>query len=592
MSEDKGARLSPLQQIRQFIQNEQVILSSLAVIIGAAAGLAAMAFRHFIDLVQMFFYGFQGEKISVGIAGLPWWHIVLVPVIGGGIVGLFIRYFLPDGKPQGVPHVIEATALKGGRMSLKIGVRAAIASAFSIGVGASVGREGPVVHLGASIGAWLSKRLHLGYSLFRTLLGCGVAAAIATSFNAPIAGVFFALEVVVGHYALSAFAPIVIASVVGTIISRIYYGDFPAFILPKAMSLSSFWEFPAFALLGIISALAAIAFMWSVIFAEDTFKKLNIPFWGKPMIGGLALGVMALVFPQVLGVGYEATDAALSELYPLWLLLALIVVKTIATAISLGSGFSGGVFSPSIFLGAMVGGAYGIIATSLFPELSSGTGAYTVIGMGAVAGAVLGAPVSTILMIFELTNDYALTIAVMIATSLSSVITQQVHGRSFFMWQLERRGVEIRGGREASLMRSITISHMVHCEVSTVDTSADLSHVREEIRKNRLGQVFVIDEDERLKGSITFIELADGLDLQEEKGVALTALDIARTKAVQLEEDSNIEQALQAHGASGEVYIPVIDEEGILKGVLHEHDVALAYKKAMEQARAEERGDM
>ncbi len=594
MSSEDGQRLSFIKQVRQFVRNEQVILSALAVVIGGASGFAAVGFRHFIDLVQGLFYGFQGEKITEGFAHLPWWQILLVPVVGGGLVGLFIHYFLPDGKPQGVPHVIEATALKGGRMSLKTGLRAAIASAFSIGVGASVGREGPVVHLGASIGAWLSKRLHLGYSLFRTLLGCGVAAAIATSFNAPIAGVFFALEVVVGHYALSAFAPIVIASVVGTIISRIYYGDFPAFILPNAMSLSSFWEFPAFALLGIISALAAIAFMWAVIFTEDSFQKLKVPYWVKPMIGGLALGVMALVFPQVIGVGYEATDAALSELYPLWLLLALIVVKTLATAISLGSGFSGGVFSPSLFIGAMVGGAYGVIASSIFPELSSGTGAYTVIGMGAVAGAVLGAPISTILMIFELTNDYALTIAVMIATSLSTVITQQVHGKSFFMWQLERRGVEIRGGREASLMRTMKIGDMVIRNVATIAPDAALALVRCEIRKTKLGQLFVVDENRRFKGSISYMELADGLDLQEERGEEITAIEIARTKAVQLDEDANIEQALQAHGASGEVYIPVVNnsEDCVLIGVIHEHDVALAYKKAMEQARAEERGEI
>ncbi|MCZ4279272.1 chloride channel protein [Kiloniella laminariae] len=593
MSEKRAPRLPLIHQVRLFVRNEQVVLSVLAIVIGAAAGLAAVGFRHFIDMVQLFFYGFSGPNVSEGLMDLPWWHIVLVPVIGGGIVGVFIRYFLPDGKPQGVQHVIEGVALKGGRMSFRTGIRAAVASAFSIGVGASVGREGPVVHLGASLGSWISKRLSLGYILSRTLLGCGVAAAVASSFNAPIAGVFFALEVVVGHYALSAFAPIVIASVVGTIISRIYYGDFPAFILPKAMALGSFWEFPAFALLGVVSAIAAIAFMRSVIFAEDKIGQLKLPFWLQPMAGGLVLGLMALVFPQIIGVGYEATDAAISELYPLWLLLALIVVKTAATAISFGSGFSGGVFSPSLFIGAMVGGAYGIIATSFFPELSSGYGAYTLIGMGAVAGAVLGAPISTILMIFELTNDYALTIAVMIATSLATVITQQVHGRSFFMWQLERRGIEIRGGREASLMRGVTVADMVQQDITTIAPDAALSMVRQELRRTKLGQVFVVDEKGSLKGSISFIELAEGLEQQEESGEAATALGIARRKPVFLVENANLEQALQLHGASGEVYVPVVNnaEDCVLKGVLHEHDVALAYKKALEQARAEERGE-
>ena len=259
----------------------------------------------------------------------------------------------------------------------------ALASALSIGVGASVGREGPVVHLGASLGSWVAKRLHLGRVLARTLLGCGVAAAVAASFNAPIAGSFFALEVVVGHYALSAFAPIVIASVTGTLISRARYGDYPAFILPDDWIIASFWEFPGFALLGLVSAAAAIVFMWSIMFTEDTVERLPLPKWSRPAFAGLLVGLIALAFPEVLGVGYEATDKALSDLYPLWFLVALIVAKTAATAISLGGGFAGGVFSPSLYVGAMVGGAYGIIATQAFPELSSGHGAYTIIGMGA-----------------------------------------------------------------------------------------------------------------------------------------------------------------------------------------------------------------
>ncbi len=401
----------------RFGRNDQVVLSILSVVIGAAAGGAAIAFRDAIGGIQWLVYGFSSEKVASLAAELPWWQLLLVPAAGGLVIGFFIRRALPGGRPQGVAQVIEASALHDARMSLTSGIRAALASAASIGVGASVGREGPVVHLGASLGSWAAKRLHLGRVLARTLLGCGVAAGVAASFNAPIAGSFFALEVVVGHYALSAFAPIVIASVTGTLISRARYGDFPAFILPENWTIVSFWEFPAFAILGLVSALAAILFMWSIMFTEDTAAKLPIPPWLRPALAGLLVGAIALVFPQVLGVGYEATDAALSDSYALWLLLALIVAKTAATAICLGGGFSGGVFSPSLFIGAMVGGAYGVIATQAFPELSSGHGAYTIIGMGAVAGAVLGAPISTTLIVFELTGDWQTGLAVMAAVS-------------------------------------------------------------------------------------------------------------------------------------------------------------------------------
>ncbi|MDX1400746.1 MAG: chloride channel protein, partial [Kiloniellales bacterium] len=250
---------------KRVVTNQHTLLSLLAVSLGAGAGAAAVAFRHLIDLVQQLGFGFSGEQVASGVQALAWWQVLLVPTSGGLLIGLFIYHFMPGHRPQGVAQVIEASALKGGRMPFWVGVKSAIASAASIGVGASVGREGPIVHLGATMGSSIAQRLRLGRALTRTLLGCGVAAAVAASFNAPVAGTFFALEVVVGHYALSAFAPIVIASVTGTIVSRAFYGDFPAFILPQNWQIASNWEFPAFALLGVVCAVAAILFMGSIM---------------------------------------------------------------------------------------------------------------------------------------------------------------------------------------------------------------------------------------------------------------------------------------------------------------------------------------
>jgi CIC family chloride channel protein len=247
--------------LRRFRRNDQLVLGLLSTIVGAIGGLAAIAFRTVIDTIQFFGFGSAPDQIASAAASLEWWHVLAVPTFGGLLVGLFVHRFMPEGRPQGVAHVIEAAALRGGQMSLMVGVRAALVSAASIGFGASVGREGPVVHLGASLASWTAQALHLDRSRTRTLLGCGVAAAVAASFNAPIAGVFFALEVVVGHYALSAFAPIVIAGVFGTLISRMHYGDFPAFVLPQAHSIGTVWEFPAFMILGLVSALAAVLFM-------------------------------------------------------------------------------------------------------------------------------------------------------------------------------------------------------------------------------------------------------------------------------------------------------------------------------------------
>jgi CIC family chloride channel protein len=376
-------------------------------------------------------------------------------------------------------------------------------------------------------------------------------------------------------------------------VSRMHYGDFPAFILPEIPSVASFWEFPAFALLGCVAAMIAIMFMRLIFLTEDLLDKTAVPRWARPALGGLALGAIALAFPQVLGVGYEATDAALSGLYPLWLLIALVVLKTAATGISLGCGFGGGVFSPSLFIGAMLGGAYGIIATQAFPELSSGHGAYTIIGMGAVAGAVLGAPISTILMVFELTNDYAITIAVMIATSIASIITHQYQGHSFFTWQLARRGLALKGGQDVGLLSEIKARDVMSLTYDTVALETPLATVRRRLQKAPWGELFVTDPDGCLSGVIAFSDLQEAAFDTSHDG-EWTARNVARLRPTVLAADDDLDTALRAHGASGEVNLPVVDsrETRHLIGVAREPEVALAYQRALNQARAEEHGEV
>jgi CIC family chloride channel protein len=593
MAQGDNSSIGLLGSLRRLTRNVQVVLSLLAVGIGLTAGLAAIGFRYAIDFVQQLGFGFGGEQVAALAGALPAWRLLLVPLLGGLVVGLFVHFFMPGRRPQGVAHVIEANALRGGRMSLTDGIKAAVVSAVSIGSGASVGREGPVVHLGASLGSWASRRLHLGRTSSRTLLGCGVAAAVAASFNAPIAGTFFALEVVVGHYALTAFAPIVIAAVLGTMVSRMHYGDFPAFILPDAPSITSFWEFPAFAILGCVAAVVAIVFMRMTFLTEDLLDKTPVPRWARPALGGLAIGAIAIAFPQVLGVGYEATDAALSERYLLPLLIALIVLKMAATAISLGCGFGGGVFSPSLFIGAMLGGAYGIIATEAFPHLSSGHGAYTIIGMGAVAGAVLGAPISTILMVFELTNDYAITIAVMIATSISSIITHQYQGQSYFTWQLDRRGLALKGGQDVGLLSAIKARDVMNLTYETVALETPIATVRLRLQNAPWGELFVTDPDGLLRGVITFSDMHEAA-FDTSHDAEWTARDVARSRPTVLAATDDLDAALRAHGASGEVNLPVVDNRENLRliGVAREPEVALAYHRALDQARAEEHGEV
>lgn len=573
------------------LRHRHLVLLVLGLVTGLIGAAAAVAFRDAIGLVQWLALGFSSERVAGLAAAQPWWRVMLAPALGGLLVGLFIYWFMPGRRPQGVPQVMEATAFHGGRMDIRAGLGAALASVTALGTGASVGREGPVVHLGAALSSWLAQRLHLSRGLTVTLLGCGVASAIAASFNAPIAGVFFALEVVVGHYALSSFAPVVIASVTGTIVTRLWYGNFPAFSIPPR-TIVSFLEFPAFALLGIVCALLAIAFIKGTGAVEDALRRVPVPDWSKPALAGLVLGVVAIWYPHVLGVGYETTEATLAEAYGLGLLLTLLVLKLALSVLCLGAGFAGGVFSPALVIGALAGGAFGIVAGGAFPHLSSGPGAYAIVGMGAVAGAVLGAPISTILIIFELTGNFTLTIAVMIGVVIATVITQQATGRSFFTHQLARRGIVLEGGRETGLLRARRVADLMRTDFEQVRADATLPAVRARLQADPLGELFVTDDAGRLVGTITLHDLGTAAFDTGRDG-RLSAADVARRNPAALALDADLEDARKAMEAAAEHQLPVVfDRDGFrLAGYVRERDVMVAYTAALAQARAEERGE-
>lgn len=578
-----------LQSIGQAVSkvsgHDQIVLTALAVFVGSIGAGGAIAFREGIGAFQFFFYGFSSELFHSNAGLLPWWRILAATTIGGLLVGLIIHHYLPARRPQGVADVIEAEMVKGGRIDHGSGLAAALVSVLTVSSGGSSGREGPVVHLAACLSAFVAEKLHLDRSLRQTLLGCGVAAGVAASFNAPIAGVFFALEVVMGSYALGAFAPVVIASVTGTIISRIYFGDYPAFTIPNH-EIASFLEFPAFAILGVISAVAAISFIWSIGVARKTFCLVETPVYVRTMIGGAAIGCIGLFFPHVMGVGYEATNEALNETLPFKMLMILAILKTMATAITLGSGAGGGVFSPSLYIGAMLGGAYGIVATEVFPHLSSGHGAYTLVGMGAVAGAVLGAPISTILMVFELTGDYELTIAVMIATVIASQITQNAYGFSYFTWQLSERGVDLRGGREEVLMRNRLVADIMRNDHVVAFHNAPLEEIRAKLVGVSYGELFITDKENRLIGTVTLPDLSE-VAFNDIYDNVLTAEDVIREKPPVVCVGDDLEQALDVLENAAEEHIAVVDnlETMRLLGVLHERDLLLEFHRSVREAR-------
>ncbi len=429
-------------------------------LIGFAAGFATVLFRLSISALQALIYGADDVTLASTASNLPWYWVLTVPVIGGLIVGAILHKYTPDGRGRSVAHVIKGVALDDGRVEGKSGLASAFASLVTLSMGGSTGREGPVVHLGAVISSKVSRLINADGMTGRNLMGCAAAAAVSASFNAPIAGTIFALEVVLRHYAIQAFAPIVIASVAGTIVSRQSFGDLTEFDLPT-VSLQFYGELPAFLLLGLLSGLVAVVMMRSIFIAEDFGDKvqayLNMPPWLRPAVAGFGLGAIAIAFPHIIGVGYETTFNALNGNITFWTAVIFIVVKVIAVALTFAGRMGGGIFSPSLMVGALTGLAFGWVANGLVPFAESYVILYALAGMAAVSAAVLGAPISTTLIVFEITGDWQTGMAVMVAVSLSSALAGRLIHRSFFLSQLERVGIKISAGPQEYLLTTLSV---------------------------------------------------------------------------------------------------------------------------------------
>ncbi|MCE8516357.1 chloride channel protein [Ruegeria pomeroyi] len=435
----------------------QVQFWFIALAIGIAAGLAAVTFRKGINALQSVLYGNEDVRfLHSHAANLPWYWLLVIPIIGGLVVGLILHKTTPDGRVRSVADVIEGAALTDGRVETRAGIGSMLASLVTLSSGGSSGREGPVVHLAGVISTWVCQRINADGITGRDLLGCAVAAAVSASFNAPIAGALFALEVVLRHFAVHAFAPIVIASIAGTVINRLDRGDVTEFILNTPGALQFYVELPAFLLLGLVCGLVSLLMMRSVFLAEDlgthVQNRLRMPRWLRPAVSGALLGLLAIWFPHIIGVGYETTLLALSGELALGTAILFAVIKTVALALTMGGRMGGGVFSPSLMIGALTGLAFGLIATRMLPDVSGTHVLYAFAGMGAVAAAVLGAPISTTMIVFELTGDWQIGLAVMASVSMSTALASRLVDRSFFLTQLERRDVHLAAGPQAYLL--------------------------------------------------------------------------------------------------------------------------------------------
>ena len=569
--------LSILAQLRT---NEHTIMAVLAVIVGLAGGFGAVGFRLLINFFQTIAYGSPAELLTV-VKTIPWYVKIWIPALGGLVVGPLIYFFAREAKGHGVPEVMEAVAMKSGIIRKRVLIVKLLASAISISTGGSVGREGPIVQIGSAIGSSLGQVLKVSADRMRTLVGCGAAAGIAATFNAPIAGSMFALEVILGDFGLATFSPIVISSVVSTVVSRAYLGDTPAFIVP-IYELVSAWEFPMYLVLGLFCAAVGVTFTKTLYRFEDLFDSLKFPEYLKAVAGGLILGGLGLFFPQVMGVGYGAIDQALMHQLAWWLMLVLVIVKIFATSVTIGSGGSGGIFAPSLVLGAMAGGFFGGVVHDLFPQVTATSGAYSIVGMGAVVAATTHGPLTAILILFEMTGDYKIILPLMFACIVGTITSGQMLRDSIYTLKLARRGIDIKEGKEINVLKSMLVKDVMSRQVETIPEGLSLEALSDKISKSKFNSFPVLNSDNKLSGIISFFDYSEAI-FDEDLKHLVVAKDLATSNVVTVSSDDNLYNALEKISRKDFATLPVVspNDPGQLVGVVSRRDIIGAYDKAV-----------
>jgi CIC family chloride channel protein len=566
----------------QLRTSEQTIMAILAMIVGLAAGFGAVGFRHLIIFFQKISYG-TGHNLLEHVQTLGWQSVIWIPAVGGLIVGPLVYFFAREAKGHGVPEVMEAIALKGGLIRKRLVFVKTLASAICIASGGSVGREGPIVQIGSAIGSTIGQVLKVSTERMKTLVGCGAAAGIAATFNAPIAGAMFALEIILGDFGIATFSPIVISSVTATAVSRHFLGDSPAFIVPSYELISS-WEFPMYLVLGILCALVALTFVFLLYRTEDFFDQLRFPEYLRPMLGGIILGCMALVSPQILGVGYGAIDQVLLQQFSWQFVLFLVFVKILATSITIGSGGSGGIFAPSLFIGAMTGGFFGMLVHHIFPEITASPAAYSIVGMGAVVSATTHGPLTAILMLFEMTGDYKIILPLMITCIISSVVISQIRKESIYTLKLIRKGVDIKAGKEVNLLKSISVESVMNTNVQTLFEGLTMGRLFQIISKSKYNSFPVINGNNQLTGMLSFNDYSEAVFNEDFKNLVIVK-DIATLNVVKICVNDNIFNALEKISPRDLSILPVVssEDETQLLGILTRRDIMGAYNQAVQK---------
>jgi len=590
--------------VQRTTASKTTLLLVTGILVGSVTGLAAVAFIKLIEAIT--WLGFQWAPERWPDLGRGW--IVVIPTLGALLGGPIIAFFAREAKGHGVPEVMQALVLRGGRIRPRVALAKIAASALCIGSGGSAGREGPIVQVGSTFGSVLGQTLRLSDDRIRNLVACGAAAGVAATFNAPIAGVAFAIEVLIGDLGVSLVSNVVISAVTASVISQAFLGSDPAFPIP-IHTLGDPTELWFYVALGLLAALVAVAFIRSLYAFEGLFDRWRaMPLWLKPAVGGLLLGLLALAYPHwlvragvgaelaaleppsvqnmphIFGSGFATIESALSSPLPWVLVGALVLLKMLATALTLGSGNSGGVFAPSLFMGAALGGLFGVLANQFFPGIAPHPGACALAGMAAVFAGAARAPLTAILIAFEMSNNYAVILPLMATTITATLIAQKLSPESIYSLKLARRGIRLRHGRNVDVMDTVLVSEVMETDPPTVRSSMTLGDLERYFVESHHHGALVLDERDKLVGVVSLQDLQRTIQDEEDDEWRDLTVDAVMTRNVLVAyRDEPIGAALQRLGLRDVGRLAVVDRDDPqrLLGVIRRHDIARAYQRGI-----------
>ncbi|NIQ03450.1 MAG: CBS domain-containing protein [Nitrospinaceae bacterium] len=562
--------------LSQFFGKEYNLLI-LAAGIGVLAGAASTVFRWMILFFQNVF---SENGLLMGLsAGLAAFLLPFMPMLGGLVIGFARRYFPDAVAENGVDRVIEAVVLKNGHIRKRVLAVCALTSSITIGSGGSAGRVGPTVQICSVLGSVFGQMLKLSRDRVRVLVGCGAAAGIAATFNAPLAGMIFVMEIILGEFTIHSLSPIVIASVMGTVTGRAIEGNQLTFLTPVHEVVNPS-EIFFYLILGILCGLTAHLFIQSYFRSQKFFEeKVKISKILKPALGGLIVGLIALITPQVRGNGFPEMEQVLNGNLFWGVALLLIATKIIATAVTLGSGGVGGTFAPSLFIGSMVGATFGAAIHALLPEWTASSETYALVGMGALASAALQAPLTSILILFEMTQDYTIVLPSMVCCIVATYTMRRFTKHSIYIQSLLNRGINIQHGKAISILSSMFVRDVMTREVVTLDEEMPFKSVLETVSYSRHLYYPVVDQEARMTGIISFSDIKNAA--QKEGTEKMTAAEMATREVTVLRPSHNLNEALEKFSELDIEQIPVVEVGDSRKviGLIRRSDVQAVYNR-------------